>query len=97
MTDHDETPLSRVPGLSEATRRRLHDHWITSAEQIVGLASTADGPRTLARALDVDERPARQLIEQCRAALSPEVAASLARPADVSHFGLGATRPRDDS
>ena len=97
MTDHDETPLSAVPGLSEAMRRRLKDHWITSAEQVVGLASTSGGAKTLARALEVDEDTAEQVIAQSRAALPHGRAESLARPADVSRFGLGATRPRDES
>ena len=97
MSDEHETPLSQVPGMSEGMRRRLLDHWITSAEQIVGLASTSDGTGTLARALDVSDEVARELVAQSRAALDPATAERLSHPAEVSRFGLGARHPRHDS
>lgn len=91
--EHHETPLTQVSGLSDPVVRRLTEHWITSAEQLVGLASTEGGLQSLARALGVGDEAAQQVVERARLALDPATAADLSRPADTSRFGLGARRP----
>ena len=87
-----DTPLSTVPGWSKAFVDALAAHWITTAEQVVGIAATDEGVRTLAKHLGLSEQHMRQLLDSARAALPPAVLAELER-VDASQYGLGALPP----
>ena len=87
-----ETPLSTVPGWTKALVDSLSAHWITTAEQVVGIAATAQGVRTLTKHLGVSEHDMQQLVDSARAALPPAVLADL-KHVDVSQYGLGALPP----
>ena len=95
MSDAQDIPLGRIPGIDHDQVRRLAAHWITSVEQLVGLASTEGGLDSIARVLGVSPAEASALVNEARALLPPDVADELSRPADTSRFGLGAHRPRE--
>jgi hypothetical protein len=87
------TPLTTVQGWSKAHVDRLAPHWITSAEQIVGMGSAPQGIKALAQHLGVTETEMHHLIACARAALPPSVAAELDKGVDPSQRGLGALPP----
>jgi hypothetical protein len=90
-----DTPLSSVPGWSKALVDALSAHWITTAEQVVAIAATAEGVGTLTTHLGVSEHDMRQLLDSARAALPPALLAELER-VDVSQYGLGALPPDEN-
>ena len=90
-----DTPLSTVPGWSKALVDALSAHWITTAEQVVGIGATTEGVRTLTKHLGVSEHHMRQLLDSARAALPPAVLADLQR-VDASQYGLGALPPDEN-
>jgi hypothetical protein len=89
-----ETPLTAVGDIPAALLKRLHQCWIQSAEQLVGLGATADGADTLARELDIDADQVHRLIASARAVLDPVAAEKLSRPVDTGNYPLGAMRPK---
>ena len=91
-----ETPLNRLDDLTYDQIQRLAAHWITSIEQLVGIASTPDGIAALAQTLSVNEADARAVVEHALALLSPDERARLSTPADTSRYGLGASPPPRD-
>jgi hypothetical protein len=93
MAAHEGTPLAAVPGWTEDLVRKLAANWITTAEQVVGMATTPDGVATLARELGVSEGRMRQLLEHARSALAPARASELAKEVDTRQYGLGALPP----
>jgi hypothetical protein len=93
MSSHEGTPLTAVPGWTRAHTNKLAGNWITTAEQVVGMAATAQGVQTLAQQLGLSEQQMRRLVEQARAALPPAVAAELGEPVDTREYGLGALPP----
>jgi len=92
-----DTPLKRIEDLTYDQIQRLAAHWITSVEQLVGIASTPDGIAALSQTLAVNEVDTRALVERARDLLSPEDRAHLSSPADTSRYGLGATPPPKES
>src|SRR4051812_27829098 len=94
MSTHQGTPLSAVDGWSEAHANKLAQHWITTAEQVVGMGATAEGVRTLAEQLGVPSTEMQRLLERARQALPPAVAAELGNEVDTSQYGLGALPPK---
>jgi hypothetical protein len=89
----DEIPLKRIPGITHDQIHRLSGHWITSVQQLVGIASTTNGVGSLAQILALDEHAAREMIEQARGLLDPDERIHLSSPADTSRYGLGAAQP----
>ncbi len=90
MSMRDGTPLLSVPGWSRTHTEGLAKSWITTAEQVVGVAATPAGLDSLARQAGVSDTKMQGLIEAARKALPPAVAASLSQPVDASQYGLGA-------
>lgn len=72
---------------------RLRDAWITTADQLIGLAATDGGVAALEQATGLDRQRIRQLVSETRRALPPDRASQLERPVDTSSFGLGAEEP----
>src|SRR5436189_1418875 len=97
MDPQQGTPLSSVSGWSGAHAQKLAGHWVTTAEQVVGLGVTPQGVRSLADLLGTSEPEARRLLDRARAALPPAVAAELSKPVDTRPYGLGALPPDDAS
>jgi hypothetical protein len=105
MSTQGGKPLAEVPGWSPAHAESLAKSWITTAEQVVGMAATPGGVQSLAKEIGISEEAMRALVDAARSALAPSVARGLAEPADTSQYGLGALppdaeqrpRPRRDS
>jgi hypothetical protein len=72
---------------------RLRGSWITTAEQLVGIAATSGGLSALVEQTELTEDQLRQLLELTRKRLSPDVRRRLSSPVDTSQFGLGALPP----
>jgi predicted flap endonuclease-1-like 5' DNA nuclease len=89
----DEIPLKRIEGITHDQIHRLSGHWITSVQQLVGVATTTNGIGALSQILALDERGTREMIEQARGLLDPEERVHLSTPADTSRYGLGAAPP----
>ena len=87
------TPLDYIHGWTPEKVSRMKDVWITTAEQVVALAATEKGLRSLSEQLQVDIEEARQLYLAARDRLSPEARRELDRPADTRDFGRGARPP----
>ncbi len=96
MSTQDGTPLSTISGWAGTYAQALARSWITTAEQVLGVASTPGGIGSLARELGVSEETMGALIGEARAALPPSVAARLTRPAEVTRHGLGALPPEQN-
>jgi hypothetical protein len=88
--------LDSIDGWTDEYTSRLHEVWIVSAEQFVALAATTGGVTSIAQQLRVSEDRARELVQNARAALAPQVLDELDRPVDTSDYGLGALRPRTE-
>ena len=91
-----DTPLQGVPGWSEEHVASMGRSWITTAEQVVAVATTPRGLRSLAEQLDVPEGEAQRLVEAARARLAPAVRAEMESAVDSGVYGLGARRPREE-
>lgn len=90
------TDLGGVAGWPQAVRERLAASWITSAEQVVAIAATVGGVRSLAVQAQVSEAQMHDLVRTATDHLPAEVAQRLSRPADTTQFGLGARPPTLD-
>ena len=88
-----DIPLKRIDGITHDQIHRLAGHWITSVQQLVGIASTSNGISSLSQILALDERGTREMIEQARGLLDPDERIHLSAPADTSRYGLGAAQP----
>src|SRR5262245_14853590 len=93
MTGFEGTPLSAIDGWKKAYIDALAQTWITTSEQVVGLAATPQGISSLARQLGVSETEAQRLVGLARAALPAATAAQLCEEADTSQDGRGALPP----
>jgi hypothetical protein len=93
MSTQGGKPLTEVPGWSPAHAEALAKNWITTAEQVVGMAATPGGVEALAQEVGVPEETMRALDDLARSALAPSVARGLAKPVDASEYGLGALPP----
>ena len=91
-----DTPLRDVPGWTDEHVERMEQSWITTAEQVVALAATPGGLRSIAEQLRVSEDAARPLVEAARNALRPAVRAEMEEPVDTSEYGLGVPRRPPD-
>jgi hypothetical protein len=91
-----DTPLESVPGWSADHVACMGRSWITTAEQVVALAATPRGLRSLAEQLGVPAEEAQRLIEAARAKLAPAVRAEMERVVDPSEYGRGALHPRTE-
>ena len=87
------TPLDSIEGWTPEKVSRMKDVWITTAEQVVALAATERGLRSLSEQLQVDIEEARRLYLAARDQLSPAARRELDQPADTSDFGRGALPP----
>jgi hypothetical protein len=87
------TPLDSIEGWTPEKVSRMNDVWITTAEQVVALAATDNGLKSLSEQLQVDIEEARQLCLAARYRLSPEARQELDQPADTRNFGLGVLPP----
>lgn len=87
------TPLDSIEGWTPEMISRMKEVWITTAEQVVALAATERGLRSLSEQLQVDIEQARQLYLAARDQLSPAARRELDQPADTSDFGRGALPP----
>ena len=93
MDARDSIPLSEIKGWTEALVQKLADRWITTAEQVVGMATTDQGVTSLATELGVTPRKVQQLVKNAKAALPTARANALSEAVDTSHYGKGALPP----
>jgi hypothetical protein len=88
-----ETSLASVEGWTDELVAKMSAAWITTAEQVVGIASTEEGLRSIAEQLQTDPATAARLVDAARAKLPEATRRALDRPADTSEFGRGALPP----
>jgi hypothetical protein len=93
MSAQEGTPLATVPGWTKTHVDKLAANWITTAEQVVGMAANPQNLGALAQQLGVSHQQMQQLVEHARAALPPAAAAQLGKEVDTRSFGLGALPP----
>ena len=96
MPAHDGTPLTAISEWSKGHAQALSEKWITTAEQVVGIGSTADGVKSLAEQLGVTETEMRHLLRKAKEAIPPATQERLATRADTTQRGLGALPPASD-
>lgn len=82
------TPLESVPGWSQDQVARMKQVWVNTVEQVVALAATVRGVRSLAEHLNVSEQEARSLVKSARAKLAPAVRAQMEEEVDTSESSL---------
>ena len=75
-----EIPLDTVKGWPDEHINRLREVWIISAEQVVALAATSGVMTSLSGQLQITEDRARELVEEARVALTPQVLSELDTP-----------------
>ena len=90
------TPLEKIPEWSPNHIAKAKEAWITSAEQVVALAATTGGIRSLSEQLKLSEEKTRELIDSARQVLSPTERAELEAKVDTREYGLGVLPPIDD-
>ncbi len=88
-----DTELDRLGFWPRAALERLSASWITTAEQLVAIAATADGMAALAQETGLPARELEQLVDRTRQALPQSLREELSKPADTSQFGTGANEP----
>ena len=91
-----ETPLEQVPGWTAGPIARLRKSWINSAEQVVAVAATDGGIRSLAQQMNVSEPEAERLVDFARRALAPAKRAEMDQPFLADDRGMGAAPPRKE-
>ena len=90
------TPLEKIPEWSSTHIAKAKEAWITSAEQVVALAATTGGIRSLSEQLKLSEEKTRELIDSARQVLSPTERSKLEAKVDTREYGLGVLPPIDD-
>lgn len=90
-----ETPLTAVDGWTAALVAKMSSAWVTTAEQLVGIAATAGGLASLAELLEADQDQVRRLVDAAEAVLPESSRRELAAPDDPSARGLGVLPPED--
>jgi hypothetical protein len=90
-----DTPLKAVKGWTADQIARLNASWITTAEQVVALAATNDGLKSLSEQLHVSKAEAARLVDLARSSLSADVRAEMEQKVDTSNYGLGVIQPRN--
>lgn len=73
--------------------QKLRDSWITTAEQVVAIGSTAEGTTVLAKQTGLREDEVRRLLDLTKSKLPEDVRRRAETPADTSKYGLGAIDP----
>lgn len=63
MTNTQGTALAGITGWTQEFIDKLHEGWITSAEQVAELAATAQGLSALSEHLGISARHARRLVD----------------------------------
>ena len=91
-----DTPLEQISDWSKDYVSKAKESWITTAEQVVALAATAGGVRSLSEQLQISEDKTRELVDSARKALSPAVRAEMEAPVDTRDYGLGVLPPNKD-
>ncbi|MGV9868911.1 hypothetical protein [Rhodococcus koreensis] len=89
-------PLEAVDGWTDDEVSRMKDVWVTTAQQVVALAATDNGFRSIVEQLQVDPGRARTLVEAARECLPANEQIEMSTPADTSDYGTGALPPRQD-
>jgi methylphosphotriester-DNA--protein-cysteine methyltransferase len=92
--DSQEIPLSAVPGVPEGVLRKLKARWVSSADQLVALGTSATNIKALAQELGLDETETHRILDAAKAVLGPEKSADLQRPVDTSRYPLGVEKPK---
>jgi hypothetical protein len=93
MSSEQTTPLNAVNGWPRNHVTKLVQKWITTADQVVAIAATPNGLKSLASQLDISESEMRRLVNLARSALSERALSLLEEKLDASQFGLGAKLP----
>jgi hypothetical protein len=88
-----ETPLESVQGWTDDLVGLMRASWVTTAEQLVGIASTSSGMQSIAEQLHTDLGRAKSLVGAARARLPEATRQELEQPVDTSDFGLGVLLP----
>ena len=88
-----ETPLKSVEGWTDDLVEKMRASWVTTAEQLIGIAHTTSGLQSIAAQLQTDLGRTRTLVSAARAKLPEATRRELERPADTSDLGLGALPP----
>ena len=78
-----DTPLRDVPGWTDEHVERMEQSWITTAEQVVALAATPGGLRSIAEQLECPRTRPVRLVEAARNTLRPAVRAEMEEPVDT--------------
>lgn len=91
-----DTLLEQVSDWSEYHVARAKESWITTAEQVVALAATAQGIRSLSEQLKISEEETRGLVESARKALSPAALTEMEKAVDTREYGLGVLPPEEN-
>jgi len=89
-----ETPLKSVEGWTDDLVAKMRASWVTTAEQLIGIAHTKRGMQSIAELLETDLGKTRKLVGVARAKLPEATRRELDHPADTSDLGLGALPPQ---
>ncbi|MGW0042678.1 hypothetical protein [Rhodococcus sp. NPDC003348] len=96
MSAISNIPLESVDGWTDDVVGRMQAVWVTTAQQVVALAATDNGFRSIVEQLQVDPEEARALVEAARARLPANEQIELSAPADTSDYGTGVLPPRQE-
>jgi hypothetical protein len=88
-------PMERIRGLDAGHVEALRGLWITTAEELISVAMTADGVQRLASHLRISEQEASHLVENVKSQMPPEVLEKLTR-VRKGKPGMGAVPPEED-
>lgn len=95
MSNTQGTRLDGIPGWTPDLIDRLNEGWITTAEQVVELAATADGIAALTEHLEIPEWQARSLVDAACARLDLDAVAASARRARAARGHASRALPDD--
>jgi hypothetical protein len=73
--------------------KALHDHWLTTVQQVVALAAAPNGVDRLAALTRLEPEVMHRLVAKTRDLLPVDELMMLETPVDTREFGLGANDP----
>ncbi|HVQ08894.1 MAG TPA: hypothetical protein VMS43_10725 [Allosphingosinicella sp.] len=91
--DPPEVALEQLGFWPEAALAKLRAAWITSTDQLIGLAATEGGVAAIARTTGLEPERVEALLARTRASLPASRLTMLETPVDTSQYGLGAEDP----
>lgn len=88
--------LDRIENFPRKFIEKLAELWVTTAEDLIGMASTDEGLNGLSMHIGVKREEVIKLVALAKEHLPDALVRELEEPVDEAEYGLGALEPEDE-